>query len=623
MNIRQALYQNLSETTIVDSYYGKIMVKGYQKTYIPVDFRLSKGNISIPLKETDIYFEYRTHTESSNICKGEYVLTKYYPIGTILSIENMKLQITSYGEPTTVAGRTRVPIYTKCLNQDESSLIEVITNRSVEDKVKREMESILISNNIIKNKLPYYKYDWLNYTEDYISSYEESESLKKLFEIKFMESTEYEYRLNDMNSLLSLNDTEFKDEYEKFLTRMNFEKMKIKYNRAAIIFNLISICKWILFNREFKCGKLYLQTAYLDLCKLEIYTGANKSIIIKIYTPDYSYYNYRIELINVVKCSVDKVYYEYIMDNIKVFTLSKNSCCVEETELVNLTGCGSDISKSIKRIKHPIICCPYTPWGCINNCPPSNCNSTKPGECVNHCNTDCPTNPDPCPEYPDDSIEIIDDDFNDTFFRIFVELIRYICASYDIVKESGSSCKDEYYGTLNNSILQMIERFKEEIGDDNCYCNTAEEFLQRYSELLANTNESISISDKEEVLKAIDEYNHLPEDEKQKISSEKIKLDNFLLIIQQLESGVDITSMKRSFITVDTIEARDSIPEDQLVNGRMVRVNDIGNGESRYYIYDSYTKTWSEEDFIDDNIEETIDNIENHIYWNELTVEGV
>ena len=68
MNIRQALYQNLSESTMVDSYYAKIMVRGEQETYIPVDFRLRKGKISIPLKPDDIYFEYRIYLTNIFIC---------------------------------------------------------------------------------------------------------------------------------------------------------------------------------------------------------------------------------------------------------------------------------------------------------------------------------------------------------------------------------------------------------------------------------------------------------------------------------------------------------------------------------------------------------------------------
>ena len=627
MNIRQALYQNLSESTIVDSYYAKIMVKGYQKTYIPVDFRLKKGKISIPLKETDIYFDYKIKTESSNVCKGEYVLTKYYPIGTILSIEDMKLQINSYGEPTSVAGRTRVPIYTKCLNQDESNLIEVITNKTVEDRVKREMESILISNDIIKHKLPYYKYDWLDYTEENISSYDECVSLKKLFDIKFMESREYEYRLNEMNiGLIPGEYKTFSERYQKFLKRMNYEKMRIKYNRGSIVFNLISIAKWILFNREFKRGRLYLLNAYNDFCRLEIHRGSRNSIIVTIRTPDCAFYDYRIELINVVKCNINRAYFEYVMDNIKVFTLTKD-CCTSETELINLTGEGStNISKNIRRLKPSIICCPYTPWSCINNCPPSNCNSTKPGHCINQCcpgdQSDQDDNTGNCPS-DDESVTIQEGDFNDTFFRIFVELLRHICASCCIVKESGATCKDEYYGLLNNMLIELINKFKEEIGEEGTYANTAEEFLAKYCDILSETNESIQIEDKDRVIEALDEFDHLPEDEQNKIISEKTKLEDFLYIIERLELGEDAKSIKRTFITVDTIEMRDAIPEDQLINGRLVRVNDNGHGEVAYYEYDAASKSWVEEDFVGDDIDQIVNNIEDHIYWNELTMEGV
>ena len=620
MNIRQALYQNLTESTVVDSYYAKIMVKGYQKTYIPVDFRLKKGKISIPLKETDIYFDYRIKTESSSICRGEYVLTKYYPLGTILNIEDMKLRISSYGEPTSVSGRTRVPIYTECLNQDETNLIEVITNKSVEDKVKRELESILISNDIIKHKLPYYKYDWLDYTEENISSYDECVSLKKLFEIKFMESREYEYRLNDINEhLIPAGYNEFTESYHEFLERMNFEKMRIKYNRGSIVFNLISIAKWILFNRQFKRGRLYLVNAYKDYCKLEIHKGINKSIIITIKTPDYSFYDYRIELSNVVKCNMNGAYYEYIMDNIKVYTLTKCNC-MNETEIINLTGEGADtISKNIRRLKPPIVLCPYSPWNCINNCPPYNCNSTKPGSCINQCDTETDTGNESTGD--DETVTIPEGDFNNTFFRIFVELLRYICASRTIVKSSGASCKDEYYGLLNNSLIELINKFKEEIGEEGTYCNTAEEFLAKYSDILSESYESIQISDKDKVIEALDEYDHLPDDEKSKITSEKDKLDELLYIIERLEMGEDVKSIKRTFITVDSIEMRDAIPKDQLINGRLVRVNDNGYGETVYYEYDANTDSWVEEDFLSDDIDAIISNVEDHIYWNELTTE--
>lgn len=527
MNIRQALYENLTEVTVTDSYYGRIMVKGIQKTYVPVDFRLKKRKINIPLSDQDIYFQYKMKTESSNVCRGEYILTRYYPIGTTISIENMKLQIIGYGEPTTVAGATRVPIYTNCLNQEESNIIEVITNKSVEDKVKRELEGILISNDIIKRSLPYYKHDWLNYTEENISGYDQYLSLKKLFDIKFMESKEYEYRLNDMNTILdAVDNVEFKEDYAKFLERMNYEKMPIRYNSTTVLFNLISIAKWILFNREFKKGRLFLQNSYNDLCELDIRRGNNNSIIVNISTPEYSLYDYRIELKNVVRCSMFGVYYEYVMDNIRLFTITKG-CCGTESELINLTGEGIQTSTSIKYMKPASVLCNYSPWGCINNCPPANCNATKPGGCVNQCNH----NSDPsviAPPSTDDPIILDASKFSDTFFRVFCDLLRYICASPIIVKKSGAKCKNEYYDLLNINIVNLINNYKEEIDEDDLYSSTAEEFKARYVDVLSLTTESVIEDDRDRINEAIDDYDHLSEDEKTKLVDERLHLTELI-----------------------------------------------------------------------------------------------
>ena len=171
-------------------------------------------------------------------------------------------------------------------------------------------------------------------------------------------------------------------------------------------------------------------------------------------------------------------------------------------------------------------------------------------------------------------------------------MLRHICASCCVVKESGAACKDEYYGLLNNILIELINKFKEEIGEEGTYANTAEEFLAKYCDILSETNESIQIEDKDRVIEALDEFDHLPEDEQNKITSEKTKLEDFLYIIERLELGEDAKSIKRTFITVDTIEMRDAIPEDQLINGRLVRVNDNGHGEVAYYEYDAASKSW-------------------------------
>ena len=58
----------------------------------------------------------------------------------------------------------------------------------------------------------------------------------------------------------------------------------------------------------------------------------------------------------------------------------------------------------------------------------------------------------------------------------------------------------------------------------------------------------------------------------------------------------DADTLNRTFITVDTIEQRDNLDKKKLVNGRLVRVNDVG-GVANYYRWDAETKSWVKEDF--------------------------
>ena len=53
----------------------------------------------------------------------------------------------------------------------------------------------------------------------------------------------------------------------------------------------------------------------------------------------------------------------------------------------------------------------------------------------------------------------------------------------------------------------------------------------------------------------------------------------------------DAELLNRTFITLDTIEQRDNIDPKKLVNGRMVRVNDVG-GVVVYYAWNATTSEW-------------------------------
>lgn len=58
----------------------------------------------------------------------------------------------------------------------------------------------------------------------------------------------------------------------------------------------------------------------------------------------------------------------------------------------------------------------------------------------------------------------------------------------------------------------------------------------------------------------------------------------------------DAVTLNRTFITLETIEQRDNLDKKKLVNGRLVRVNDVG-GVPAYYSWNSETKSWEKADF--------------------------
>lgn len=58
----------------------------------------------------------------------------------------------------------------------------------------------------------------------------------------------------------------------------------------------------------------------------------------------------------------------------------------------------------------------------------------------------------------------------------------------------------------------------------------------------------------------------------------------------------DADVLNRTFITVDTIEQRDNLDPNKMIDGRLLRVNDVG-GVPMYYRWDSAEKSWVKEDF--------------------------
>ena len=80
----------------------------------------------------------------------------------------------------------------------------------------------------------------------------------------------------------------------------------------------------------------------------------------------------------------------------------------------------------------------------------------------------------------------------------------------------------------------------------------------------------------------------------------------------------DAELLNRTFITLDTIEQRDNIDPKKLVNGRLVRVNDVG-GVVVYYAWNAATSEWEKiEQSGGQGIPELIGTTENPIILAEL-----
>lgn len=82
-------------------------------------------------------------------------------------------------------------------------------------------------------------------------------------------------------------------------------------------------------------------------------------------------------------------------------------------------------------------------------------------------------------------------------------------------------------------------------------------------------------------------------------------------------TAADAELLNRTFITVDTIEQRDNLDQNKLINGRMVRVNDVG-GAPAYYVWNAADKVWDRADDKDQGIPEVIGTTENPIILSEL-----
>lgn len=81
-------------------------------------------------------------------------------------------------------------------------------------------------------------------------------------------------------------------------------------------------------------------------------------------------------------------------------------------------------------------------------------------------------------------------------------------------------------------------------------------------------------------------------------------------------TDADFEMLTRSFVTLDTIEQRDSLDRRKLVDGKVVRVNDV-EGVPAYFSWDALTRTWQPIDY-SDSVKRVIGTYDNPVILSEL-----
>lgn len=75
----------------------------------------------------------------------------------------------------------------------------------------------------------------------------------------------------------------------------------------------------------------------------------------------------------------------------------------------------------------------------------------------------------------------------------------------------------------------------------------------------------------------------------------------------------DAEILSRTFITLDTVEQRDNLDPNKLIEGKIVRINNDEDGNTNYYEWDSDLKVWDRIDHFTDSIHEIIGTLENPV----------
>ena len=313
ISLLEALSGQYTEIQYIDSpYILTLYVDGIKVNYVPVDFYISK--IHTPITDSDIHFIYKDSTqERTPVYKNTFATDVFYPIGTIMTtIDQLRLRVYNYNAPIFIDNKYYINCYTRTVEDIPApSVTETIYNTGVANRVKKDVNDILLINEDIKRMLPEYTCNFMNYTKDNNTETKANESYKYLYAIndELLDETKLILGLSYGDYITNQGSLSPNDQLSVFTQSTKYMLYKdcgMRYYLGTNKVKAYALAKWlikmaIVHDPGFNYSGLYFHhnELNLDLASLDIECEANAisgyDITIKIY-PYYGDYSFKITL---------------------------------------------------------------------------------------------------------------------------------------------------------------------------------------------------------------------------------------------------------------------------------------------------------------------------------------
>lgn len=349
MNINEAITSAVNEIIdLSNSYIGRIFIEGIVEYEQPVDLRINK--INLPLRSQDISFLYEKIKKQDRIHKCDCVLSTYYPLGSELHLANCgDIKLISYGPIKKYNNKTYVDMYCKLVDE-KITLIESINSINIENKIKSELNTMIESNEIIKNLLPQYSHNWLKFSDDDLDAVKKFNATKILSIIDMLNYEELNYYMEEINSILSSGLETLPSSVTKSVKDISEividNRIMAGFSDVHSYYNPRYVFQWIIYvylNMVLKDESLhndfYLVNKIGEKTTIHV-SGKSDNILLYFKTPDESQFNYRLEINN---CKQYGDYIKYNIESIKLVKINKQD--LSEIENTNVSTNQTDYLK--------------------------------------------------------------------------------------------------------------------------------------------------------------------------------------------------------------------------------------------------------------------------------------